>query len=126
MFTLGGTWYIDANHNWSLSALNRFEINTQKPETATTTGDAWTLEWGLGRRLTKIITAGAAGYYQAKVTGDSGAHPQPLNRVAAIGPEVALGFPAQHLSISFRYEYEFVAESRAQGHTGAIVLTKRF
>jgi len=125
MFTLGGTWYIDTERNWSLSALNRYEINGQKAETDTTTGNAWTLEWGLGRRLTKLITTGVSGYYQAKVTSDSGAHPQPLNRVAAIGPEVAFGFAAQQLWISVRYEYEFVAENRAQGHTAAIVLTKR-
>src|SRR5262245_32004642 len=34
------------------------------------------------------MNAGVVGYYQAKVTGDTGLHPQPLNRVAAIGPQI--------------------------------------
>jgi hypothetical protein len=65
------------------------------------------------------------GYYQAKVTGDTGAHPQPLNRVAAIGPEIDLAFPPQKLVLALRYEYEFLSENRAQGHTVSLVLTKR-
>jgi len=127
MFTFGGTWFIDSNRTWSVSALNRYEINnTEQPDTHTTTGDAWTIEWGLGKALTKTITAGVVGYYQAKVTGDTGAHPQPLNRVAAIGPEFDLAFPAQKLLLALRYDYEFLADNRAQGHTVSLVLTKRF
>jgi hypothetical protein len=60
-----------------------------------------------------------------QVTDDTGAHPQPLNRVAAIGPEIDLAFPAQKLVLALRYEYEFLSDNRAQGHTVALVLTKR-
>jgi hypothetical protein len=126
MFTFGGTWYIDRDRTWSVSALNRYELNTEQPDTHTTTGDAWTIEWGLGKALSKTINAGAAGYYQAKVTGDTGLRPQPLNRVAAIGPQIDFAFPAPKLLLSLRYQYEFFSENRAQGHTAALVLTKRF
>jgi len=126
MFTFGGTWFIDSNRTWSVSALNRYEINnTEQPHTDTTTGDAWTIEWGVGKALNNTITAGVVGYYQAKVTGDTGAHPQPLNRVAAIGPEVDVAFPAQKLVLALRYNYEFLSNNRAQGHTVSLVLTKR-
>ena len=126
MLTFGGTWYMDAAKTWSISALNRYEINTEQRDTDTTTGNAWTLEWGLGKAITKLVTLSAVGYYQAKVTGDSGAHPQPLNRVAAVGPEVDLAFRPQTLFLSLRYEYEFVSENRAQGQTVSFVVTKRF
>jgi hypothetical protein len=127
MFTLGGTWFIDPDRTWSVSALNRYEIsNTEQPNTDTSTGDAWTIEWGLGKSFNKTITAGVVGYYQAKITGDTGLHPQPLNRVAAIGPEMDLAFPGITLLLALRYDYEFFAENRAQGHTISLVLTKRF
>jgi hypothetical protein len=58
------------------------------------------------------------------VTGNS--NKAPLNRVAAIGPEVSVMFPKQMFFVSLRYNYEFMAESRAQGHTTALTLTKRF
>jgi hypothetical protein len=126
MFTFGGTWFIDPDRTWSLSALNRYEINnTEQPDTHTTTGNAWTIEWGLGKAFNKSISAGVVGYYQAKVTGDTGMNPQPLNRVAAIGPEFDLGFPAQKLLLQLRYDYEFLSDNRAQGHTVSLVLTKR-
>jgi hypothetical protein len=46
--------------------------------------------------------------------------------VAAIGPEVSVMFPKQMFFVSLRYNYEFMAENRAQGHTTALTLTKRF
>jgi hypothetical protein len=46
--------------------------------------------------------------------------------VAAIGPEIVVTFPEPALFVSFRYLYEFMAESRAQGQTFALTLTKRF
>ena len=125
MLTLGAIWYIDNSKTWSVSALNRYEINGEGRNTHTTTGDAWTLEWGLGKALTKFVYIGAAGYYQAKVTGDRGDHPQPRNRVAAVGPELTLALRPQGLTVSLRYDYEFEAESRAQGHTVVLALTKQ-
>ena len=125
MLSFGGTWYIDSAKTWSISALNRYEFNTEQRDTDTTTGNAWTIEWGIGKAINRTISVGTVGYYQAKVTGDTGAHPQPLNRVAAIGPEVALAFRPQKLFLSLRYEYEFASENRAQGNTVSFVLTKR-
>ena len=69
------------------------------------------------------------GYYQQQVTGNSVALPAPvggLNRVAAVGPEVSCMFPKPMLFISLRYNYEFMAESRAQGNAITLILTKRF
>jgi hypothetical protein len=126
MFTFGGTWFIDSDKTWSISALNRYEIsNTEQPDTHTTTGNAWTIEYGLGKKFNQTISAGLAGYYQGKMTGDSGMHPQPYNHVAAIGPEIDFAFPAQTLYVALRYEYEFLSQNRAQGHTVSLVLTKR-
>jgi hypothetical protein len=59
------------------------------------------------------------------VTGNSD-HKTSLNRVAAIGPEVSVMFPKRMFFVSLRYNYEFMAENRAQGHTTALTLTRRF
>ena len=123
MFTAGATWYIDEAKTWAVSALNRFEINTEQRDTHVTPGDAYTLEWGISKSVCKVSDLGVVGYYQQQVTGNS--NKSPLNRVAAIGPEVSVMFPKQMLFLSLRYNYEFMAESRAQGHTVALTLTKR-
>jgi hypothetical protein len=128
MFTAGATWYPDANKKWSLSVLNRYEYNQQQEDTDKTIGQAYTVEGGIGYGITKTVDVGVVGYYQQQVTGTSGAtDPQRgHNRVAAIGPEVGVFFPSSMLGLSLRYEYEFMAESRLQGHTATLTITKKF
>ena len=129
MQTAGATWYIDEAKTWAVSALNRFEFNTEQRDTEVTYGDAYTLEWGVSKTVNKTIDLGAVGYYQQQVTGNSVGVPAPfsgLNRVAAVGPEISVAFPQIMFFASLRYNYEFMAYSRAQGNSVCLTLTKRF
>jgi hypothetical protein len=124
MQTAGATWYVDEAKTWAVSALNRYEFNTGQRYTHVTPGDAYTLEWGVSKSVCKAADLGVVGYYQQQVTANS--NKLPLNRVAAIGPEVSCMFPKQMFFVSLRYNYEFMAESRAQGSAITLTLTKRF
>jgi hypothetical protein len=128
MLTAGATWYPDEAKTWSVSALSRYEFNTEDRDTHETPGQAYTLEWGISKLLHKTIDCGVAGYYQQRVTASTGPNPSefPYSRVAAIGPEISVAFPRTMLFVSLRYDYEFLADNRAQGHTVALTLTKRF
>lgn len=127
MFTAGATGYLDSEKTWAISALSRYEINTEQSDTGITPGDAYTLEWGVSKTVNKTIDLGAVGYYQQQVNEDSGIGAGlARDRVAAVGPEINVLFPGQMLFASFRYLYEFTAVNRAQGHTFAFTLTKRF
>ena len=130
MLTAGATWYPDEEKKWALSVLNRYEFNQKQEDTANpiTPGQAYTVEGGLSYGVTKTIDVGAIGYYQQQVTGDTGPANQqrPHGRVAAIGPEISAFFPSATLGVSLRYAYEFMAESRFQGHTVTLTLTKKF
>jgi len=46
--------------------------------------------------------------------------------VVAVGPEVIWFWQKAKLFVSARYGYEVLAESRPQGHTGTLTLTKMF
>lgn len=127
MLTAGATWYADQAKTWAVSALNRYEFNTEQRDTHITPGQAYTLEWGVSKTLAKVIDVGAVGYYQTQVTSDDGIGALGnRDRVAAVGPEVNVAFPKPMLFVSFRYLYEFMAEDRAQGQTFTLTLTKRF
>jgi hypothetical protein len=127
MFTAGATWYIDEQKKWSISALNRYEINSQQADTGLTPGQVYTVEGGIGYGVSKIVTLGAIGYYQQQTSSNTGTGANPdRNRVAAIGPEVSTFFPSATLGVSLRYAYEFLADSRFQGHTVMLTVTKRF
>ena len=125
MQTAGATWYVDEAKTWAVSALSRYEFNTEQRDVHVTPGDAYTLEWGISKSVCKEADLGIVGYYQQQVNGNSD-HKTPINRVAAIGPEVSMMFPKQMLFVSLRYNYEFMAESRAQGNAITLTITKRF
>jgi hypothetical protein len=124
MQTAGATWYIDGDKTWAFSLLNRYEFNTKQRYTQATPGQAYTLEWGLSKTLGKVFDVGVVGYYQRQVTGDSSGGV--LDSVAAIGPEISVVFPKQMFFVSARYNYEYMAESRAQGNGLTLTLTKAF
>lgn len=126
MLTAGATWYIDQAKTWSVSALNRYEFNTEQRDTNITPGQAYTLEWGIGKTLAKVYDIGVVGYYQQQTTGGNVNGSPAHDRVAAVGPEISVAFPNQMVFVSFRYLYEFMAKDRAQGQTFALTLTKRF
>jgi hypothetical protein len=126
MQTAGATWYIDEAKTWAVSVLNRYEFNTEQRDSHVTPGDAYTLEWGISKGVCKEADLGVVGYYQQQVTANSGGPSSSRNRVAAVGPEVSFMFPKQMFFVSVRYNYEFMAESRAQGNAVTLTLTKRF
>ena len=123
MLTAGATWYIDQEKTWAVSALNRYEFNTEQRDIHITPGQVYTMEWGVSKTVNKVIDLGAVGYYQQQVTATGSA---PRSRVAAVGPEISVAFPKPMLFVSLRYNYEFMAENRAQGNAIALTLTKRF
>ena len=134
MFTLGGTWYPDAEKTWSVSLLNRYEINLGSEDYpdpsfpySVAPGDEYSLEWGIGKALTKTLEIGAVGYYQQQTTKDHGSHASTVqDRVFSAGPEISLVFPKSMLFVSLRYLREFGAQDRPEGNTATLTVTKRF
>ena len=49
-----------------------YEFNTEQKDTHVTHGQAFTVEWGFGKTLHQLVDVGVVGYYQQKVTDDSG------------------------------------------------------
>ncbi len=129
--TLGVTWYPDDEKTWAVSELNRYEFNSEDRDTHVTPGQAWTAEWGISKSLNKTIDVGLVGYYQPRITASTGNEPLaetlfPYSRVAAVGPEINVEIPSFKSFVSLRYNYEFMADNRLQGHTIALTLTKAF
>lgn len=136
--TLGATWYADSAKTWAFTILNRYEINSASrddKEYDVTPGQAWTVEYGVSKSIKDICPAikkmelGIVGYYQQRVTKSTGDEPfaellYPYSRVGAVGPEVSMDLPC--CTASLRYNYEYMAENRAQGNTVTLTFTKRF
>jgi len=127
MFSAGATWYPDSAKTWSVSLLNRYEINSEDRDTHIVPGDAWTAEWGVANEIIQNVELGVVGYYQAKVTNDHGFGANTnFDHVVGVGPEVNIAFPEQMFFVSLRYCREVWAVNRAEGNTITLTLTKRF
>jgi hypothetical protein len=148
MLTGGATFYLDKDKNWSFSALNRYEISTERKQSGITPGQYYTIEYGLGKNLSKTFEIGVVGYYQAQVNQASGpaeviidpedppdtlkinqaSGPAALktkDSVSAIGPEITFVLPKLGLSTSIRYLREMGANNRPEGNILNLTFTKR-
>jgi hypothetical protein len=127
MFTVGATWYPDADKTWSVSLLNRYEFHHEHEDFDITPGQTLTMEWGLSKALTKTFELGLGGYYQQQTTEDSGAGASRIkDHVVALGPEVNVFWPGAGLFTSLRYNHEIDARDRPEGHSVTLTLTKGF
>jgi hypothetical protein len=126
MLTAGVTYYPDPNKTWSFAALNRYEFNHER-EDKITPGQYWTLEWGVGKSITKTIEVGATGYFQVQTTQASGnGASNKKAHVSGIGPEVTLVCPKLGLSTSIRYLREVGAKHQQEGNVLNFTFTRRF
>ncbi|MBL9154621.1 MAG: transporter [Verrucomicrobiales bacterium] len=127
MFTVGTTWYPDAEKTWSVSLLNRYEFHHEHEDSGIRPGQTLTMEWGLSKALTKTLELGLSGYYQQQTTGDSGVGASGVkDHVVALGPEVNVFWPKAGLFTSLRYNHEIDAQDRPEGHSVTLTLTKGF
>ena len=122
----GITFYMTKNKRTQLSVYQIYEFHTQTRGSNVTPGQTYTMEWGFGQVLplakdmSKILQLGVIGYVQAQTTNDSGSTDPNVGdhyRVYAIGPQVTFIVPKRKFNVLFRYEPEFSAQKRAQGHT---------
>ena len=127
MFTLGATYYFDKDKTWAISALNRYEVNLEHPDSGITPGNEYTLEAAISKTLKKGIDVGAVGYFQWQTTEDCGTGASDkLDQVIGVGPEVSMFCSKLGLNTSLRYYYEFGANDRPEGHKVVMTFTRRF
>jgi hypothetical protein len=125
MFTGGVTYYPDKKRSWSISALNRYEINYNRSDTLITPGQYWTLEWGLAKSVSKTVDLGFTGYAQVQTAVAIGLQAPLLKQHAfGLGPEITFVIPKLGVSTSLRYLKEVGAQQRPQGNIFNVTFTR--
>jgi hypothetical protein len=130
MLTFGATGYFDQQKLWSISALGRYEFNSEKSETKIKPGQDFLIEWGLARNVNKVWDLGVSGYCLWQTTDDSGTGATydtgVHDRVYSIGPEVSAFIMPAMAFLSVRVLREFSSQDRSEGWTTAVTFTKIF
>jgi hypothetical protein len=127
MYTLGGTWYFDAEKSLSASLLSRYEMHGDRQQADLRKGDDFHFEAGVGKKINDLWEVGVAGYAQWQVSDDKGkdaTNPGVHDRVFGLGPEVVVAVPAIGSSVSVRGIAEFGARDRPEGNILTVTLTK--
>jgi hypothetical protein len=126
----GTTLYLTRNKKTTANLATDWEIHGKKSGTNETPGQAFTIEWGVGRlvpldkTMTKLLELGVIGYDQWQVTADGGtigdgvpANLVPFYSVHAVGVQANFLLPAKNASFFFKFEPEYLAYSHPQGRT---------
>lgn len=125
MFTGGVTYYPDKKRSWSISALNRYELNYDRSDGLVTPGQFWTLEWGLAKSVSKTVDFGFVGYSQIQTKRSAGFASLVLRQQAVgLGPEITFVIPKLGVSTSLRYLKEMGVQQRPQGSIFNVTFTK--
>ena len=136
MMTLGGTYYLDEQKSWSISALTRTLINNEQDKTNVTPGSEFLVEYGLGKEIkvndSFIVRPGLVGASYWQISNDSkdaigfNIVADQRKKVHSIGAEVNFFCLPGLFQVNLRYLSEYGAENTAEGSQFVATLTKSF
>ena len=126
----GTTLYLTKKKMTTANLATDWEIHGKKSGTNETPGQAFTMEWGVGRlvphekTMTTLFELGVIGYDQWQVTPNGGtvgeglpASMIPLYSVHAVGFQANFLLPSKNASFFFKFEPEYLAYAHPQGRT---------
>ena len=127
---VGVTW-MDPETGRHASLFAGYTINTENPSTHYLSGQEFHADFVLAQHLPHGLVAGMAGYAVQQTTPDSGSGANLgafKGRVIALGPLAGITVPIfkTPINFSFKYEFEFAAQSRSTGDELWLTATIRF
>jgi len=123
MFTLGGTYYLDAPKSWSLSALSRYEINGNKK--GLDQGDSFLVEWAAGKRLDNGIELGVIGYDGWQLENNQTQSNAKIEK-HAVGVETGYFWGNLGFGMKAAYLNEYKTKNSTEGDIFRLQFTKAF
>ena len=134
--TVASTFYLNKMKTWQFSVNTVTEFHQKKRHQDLKVGNNTNLEYGLGKTFIankgqQLWQLGLVGYAEWQFTDDTGTAANPAlarlhDRVFAAGPEVGLIIPKWKASFAVRFEPEFGAHNRTQGHILTVGFVKSF
>ncbi|BDY04750.1 hypothetical protein F0521_17910 [Ferrimonas sp. YFM] len=134
MLSLGGTYYLDKQRSWSVSALSRTLVNSEQDETDIEPGEEFILEGGIGKEFnvnhTWLVQPGISYCAYWQLSDDSKDGPGVVanhkKRTLGLGAELNVFYLPWKLQANLRYVNEFEAKNTPKGESLVFTLTKSF
>ncbi len=121
-----GAWYPWEDKRMAVAGALTYEIHGKKEDFDLTPGQNLALNWGVSEYLplakedSLLLEVGLAGYDSWQITDDSGAaalSPTVHDEVHGVGVQIGTVYIPWHVSLNFRYLYEYAATDRFQGQS---------
>jgi len=134
MLTAGGTYYLDTDKSWTISALTRTLVHTEQDDTDVRPGAEFTIEGGIGKQFMIdnlwLVRPGINYCATWQISDDSQDGPGTIanerKEAYGIGAEVNMMYLPWLLQGNLRYVHEFGAKNTAEGSSVVFTLTKSF
>lgn len=125
-FQGAGSWYPWADKRMAVAGALTWEIHGEKKDFDLTPGQNLSLNWGVSEYLplkedkSLILEFGPAGYNSWQITDDSGDDARNADvhdGVHGVGLQIGSIYVPWHVSVNFRYLYEYAATDRFKGQS---------
>lgn len=122
LLTVGTTYLQEAERPWHFTLQGRYEIPMEIRDTNITPGQAFVVEYGVGKQIHNIVDLGVVGYGAMQTTDISGSDftGDPAKyQYFGIGPEiqvVAVNRPGWKMAVLLRSYFDFHVKNAPQGN----------
>ncbi len=123
LLTVGGTYFqAQSPRPWHVTVQGRYEIPMEIKDSNIRPGQAFLIEYGVGKQVSKIIDVGIVGYGAWQTTDIKGSDfkGDPTKyRYLGIGPEIqikAIQRPSWMMGVSIRSYFDFDVRNSARGN----------
>ena len=127
LFSLGVGYLSPDKLPWNAMVQTRYEIPGTQSGTGITPGQAFILEYGAGKAVSKNVTLGVVGYAAWQTTNQQGGTLQINNsnryQFFGVGPEIQVQVPNWNMTFSGRLYFDYGARNINQGTFGVISFT---
>lgn len=132
MMTAGGTFFMDEQRSWSLSALTRTLIHSEQDDTGVTPGSEFVVEYGIGKEFNigkgLLVRPGLSGSAYWQLEDDSNDGPTTLaterKECYSAGAEINFFYLPKLVQLNLRVVKEYGAVNTSEGSQVILTFTK--
>lgn len=126
MLTAAGTWLSAGTKPWHISTSTRYEIHSKQKGRDIRPGDTFTIEWGVGKKITRKLELGVIGFFWRQATDITGSDSKLELKYKADGIGVEVIYPFGKILFRARTVFDVKVNITSEGTALIVEFTVPF